>query len=130
MSDENFCILREEQIWNRIFVPHKNAIRIIVDAVNEREVVRVDVQPGDVGNELEITIPKEVVSFTMRVRGNSRAKISPVQGDIANEIYFSLGPHWVWKEQHLASDEDFKIYIEMEKQRDIEIFLWKGNFQA
>lgn len=129
MANPNSCILREEQIWNRVFIAHKNAIRVVVDAVNEREVVRIAVQPGDVGNELEITIPKEVVAFTMRVRGNSRAKISPVQGDIANEIYFSLGPHWVWKEQHLAGKDDFKLYIEMEKQRDIEIFLWKGEFQ-
>lgn len=125
----NNCIFREEQIWNRVFVPHKNAIRVIVDAVNEREVVRIEVTPGDVGNELEITIPKEVVSFTMRARGNTRAKISPVQGDIANDVYFSLGPHWVWKEQHLAGADDFKLYIELDKQRDLELFLWKGEFQ-
>ena len=125
----NDRILREEQIWNRVFVPHKNAIRVIVDAVNAREVVLIEVQPGHVGNELEIIIPKEVVAFTMRARGNSRAKISPVQSDIANDVYFSLGAHWVWKEQNLASDEDFKLYIEMEKQRDLELFLWKGDFQ-
>lgn len=125
----NNCIFREEQIWNRVFVPQKNAIRVIVDAVTEREVAIIDVQPGDVGNELEITIPKEIVKFRMKVRGNARMKISPNQGDIGNDIFYSIGPHGIWVEEGLAGEDDFKLYVEIEKQRKIELFLWKGNFQ-
>lgn len=127
---DNTRIFREEQIWNRVFIPQKNAIRIINDATTEREVVLIDIQPGDVGQELELIIPKEVVKFSMKVRGNSRMKISPNSGDIANNIFFSLGPHAIWHETGLASDNDFKLYFEVEKQRQIEIFLWKGIFQG
>ena len=130
MANDNFCILREEQIQNRIFVPHKNAIRVIVDAVTDREVVVIDVQPADVGTELEIIIPKEVVSFRMKVRGNARMKISPNTGDIANGIYYTYGPYGVHAEEHLADDEDLSVFVEIDKQRKIELFLNKGNFQA
>ena len=125
----NNCIYREEQIWNRVFVPYKNAIRVITDAATSREVALIQVQPGDVLNELEITIPKDVVAYSMKVRGNARMKIATNPGDIANGVYFTLGSYAVWKERNLASISDLKLYIEIEKQRDIELFLWKGNFQ-
>ena len=125
----NDCIYREEQIWNRVFVESKNAFRVIVDAVNERCVARIQTTLIQVGTEIEITIPKEVVKYELKVRGNARLKIAPKTGDIANDNYFSLGPHGVWDEKGLSSPTDFKLYVEIDKQRDIEIFLWKGEYQ-
>jgi hypothetical protein len=127
---DNSRIFREEQIWNRVFIPHKNAIRVITDSVTTRDCILIQINPVDVGQEIELTIPKEVVSYSMKVRGNARLKISPNQGDIANSVYFSLGPHGIFIEKNLSSENDFKLFFEIDKERDIEIFLWKGNFQS